>query len=151
MQGKRVSVWVQVFVLALLFLGGGAAGVGLSRSLAPESWAAQFVGLFSLSLPFAIGMQAWLGLALTTEIWRAVKPGGRPADDVACADSIPGGSFAFVPTSVLLAGVAGLLIGIFGSSLGVLVTTGLYLALGLSYGVACWLYAKNGYLPFPHE
>jgi hypothetical protein len=23
--------------------------------------------------------------------------------------------------------------------------------LGLSYGVACWLYAKNGYLPFPQE
>lgn len=143
-------MWVQVFVLALLFLGGGAAGVGLSRSLAPESWAAQFVGLFSLSLPFAIGMQAWLGLALTTEIWRAVKRGGRPAGGVARAD-IPSGSFAFVPTCVLLAGVAGLLIGILGSSLGVLLTTGLYLALGLSYGVACWLYAKNGYLPFPHE
>jgi hypothetical protein len=139
-----------VAVLAILFLGGGAAGVGLSRSLAPESWAAQFVGLFSLSLPFAIGMQAWLGFAITTELWRAVKRGGRPANDAPRA-AVPGGSFAFVPTCVLLVGVAGLLIGIFGSTLGVLATTGLYLALGLSYGVACWLYAKNGYLPFPHE
>jgi hypothetical protein len=139
-----------VFVLALLFLGGGAAGVGLSRSLAPESWAAQFVGLFSLSLPFAIGMQAWLGLALTTEMWRAVTRGGRHASDAARTE-VPAGSFAFVPACVLLVGAAGLLIGTFGSSLGVLLTTGLYLALGLSYGVACWLYAKNGYLPFPHE
>lgn len=150
MQDGRVSVWVQVFVLALLFLGGGAAGVGLARSLAPESWAAQFVGLFSLSLPFAIGMQAWLGLALTTELWRAVKRGGRPANDIARAE-VPSGSFAFVPTCVLLVGVAGLLIGVFGSSLGVLLTTGLYLTLGFFYGIACWLYAKNGYLPFPHE
>jgi hypothetical protein len=149
-QGERVSVRVQVFVLALLFLGGGAAGVGLARSLAPESWAAQFVGLFSLSLPFAVGMQAWLGLALATELWRAAKRGGRPRNAAAGAD-IPGGSFAFVPTCVLLVGAAGMLIGIFGSSLGLLATTGLYLALGLSYGVACWLYAKNGYLPFPHE
>ena len=56
-----------------------------------------------------------------------------------------------MPSCVLLAGVAGLLIGTFGSSLGVLVTTGLYLTLGFFYGVACWLYVKNGYLPFPHE
>ena len=134
--------------MAILFLGGGAAGVGLSRSLAPESWAAQFVGLFSLSVPVAIGMQAWLGFAITTELWRAVKRGGRPASDAARA-AVPGGSFAFVPTCVLLVGVAGLLIGIFGSSLGVLVTTGLYLTVGFFYGLACWLYAKNGYLPFP--
>jgi len=79
--------------MAILFLGGGAAGVGLSRWLAPESWAAQFVGLFSLSLPFAIGMQAWLGFALTTELWRAVRRGGRRDSNAARAE-VPAGSFA---------------------------------------------------------
>ena len=78
------------------------------------------------------------------EAWRS------PARDGARRDA-PAGAFAFVPTCVLLVGVAGLLIGVFGSSLGVLVTTGLYLTVGFVYGVACWLYAKNGYLPFPHE
>ena len=144
-----VSVWVQVSVLALLFLGGGAAGLGISRSLAPESWAAQFVGLFSLSFPFAIGMNAWLGLAITTELWRTIAGRRRPAGDARAA--IPPGSFAFVPTCVLLVGLAGVLIAILGSSLGALATIALYVILGLFYGVACWLYARNGYLPFPQE
>jgi len=95
-------------------------------------------------------MQAWLGLAIVTEAWRALTHRGRAAPNASDVP-IPRGSFAFVPTCVLLVGFAGLLIGIFGSSLGVLRTTGLYLTLGLLYGIACWLYARNGYLPFPHE
>ena len=151
MQRARVSVWAQVFVLALLFLGGGAAGVGLARALAPQSWAAQFVGLFSLSLPFAIGMNAWLGLALVTEAWRAIA-GRRPRPDASTIDApIPAGSFAFVPVCVVMVGLAGVLIAIAGSSLGALATIALYVTLGLLYGIACWLYARNGYLPFPHE
>ena len=114
-------MWVQVFVLALLFLGGGIAGLGIAHVVAPGSFAAEFFGTFAFPLSFGIGLQGWVGMALVTEAWRTIRRGG------------------------------GLLIGIFGSTLGVLVTTGLYLALGLSYGVACWLYAKNGYLPFPHE
>ena len=147
---KAQAAWVQATVVAILFLGGGAAGVGISQALAPGSWAAQFVGLFSFSLPFAIGMHAWLGLAIVTEVWRAIARRGHPASR-SSEVAIPSGSFAFVPTCALLVGFAGLLIGIFGSSLGVLRTTGLYLTLGLFYGVACWLYARNGYLPFPHE
>ena len=139
-----------MLVLALLFLGGGAAGVGIARWLAPESWAAQFVGLFSFSLPFAIGMQAWLGTALVTEAWRTVTRRARAADRSTHHD-VPSGSFAFVPTCVLLVGVAGALIGILGSSLGVLATIALYLTLGLFYGIACWFSARHGYLPFPHE
>jgi hypothetical protein len=113
MRGARVSVWVQVFVLALLFLGGGVAGLGVARSVAPGSFPAEFFGTFAFPLSFGIGMQAWLGMALV--------------------------------------GGAGLIIGIFGSSLGVLATIALYLTLGVSYGTACWLYARNGYLPFPQE
>src|SRR5215204_7754185 len=108
MTTARPGVWTQVFVLALLFLGGGTAGVGLSQSLAPGSWAAQFVGLFSLSLPFAIGMNLWLGFAITTELWRAVRRRGRPARGA--ASPIPPGSIAFVPTCVVLVGFAGILI-----------------------------------------
>jgi hypothetical protein len=144
-----VSVWTQVFVLALLFLGGGVAGAGISGTLAPDSSAAQFVGLFSLSLPFAVGMNLWLGFAITTEVWRAVRRRGRPARDA--APPVPPGSIAFVPTCLVLVGFAGLLIAILGSSLGVVVTVALYLALGLLYGTACWLSARNGYLPFPQE
>ena len=56
-----------------------------------------------------------------------------------------------MPTCVVLVGFAGILIAMLGSSLGVVLTVALYMALGLLYGVTCWLYAKNGYLPFPQE
>jgi hypothetical protein len=60
----------QVLVLVLLFLGGGSFGVWLAGRLAPESILAQFVGLFSFSLPFAIGLQSWLGAAIVVEVIR---------------------------------------------------------------------------------
>jgi hypothetical protein len=141
---------VQVTVVAILFLGGGFAGVGIARFVAPGSLAAEFIGLFSLSLPFAVGMQAWLGLALVTAAWRAIRRRERAAASAGEA-SIPPGSFAFVPTCIVLVGSAGVLIALVGSTVGALATIALYLTLGLLYGTACWLYAKNGYLPFPQE
>ena len=142
------GVWTQVFVLALLFLGGGVAGLGIARWVAPGSFAAEFFGMFAFPLSFGIGMQNWLGLALVIEGWRTIRRGGRRRPDSG-EPRIPPGSFAFVPISVLLVGGAGLLIALFGSSIGALATIALYLVLGLSYGIACWLYARNGYLPFP--
>ncbi|HZI82045.1 MAG TPA: hypothetical protein VFD69_21150 [Vicinamibacterales bacterium] len=146
----RPGVWTQVFVLALLFLGGGVGGLGIARSVAPGSFAAEFFGMFAFPLSFGIGMQVWLGMALVTEAWRTIRRGFRPAAKQGEV-RIPPGSFAFVPTSVLLVGSAGLPIALFGSSLGALATIALYLTLGLFYGTACWLYARNGYLPFPQE
>ena len=62
----------QILVLVLLFLGGGSFGVWLSGRLAPESILAQFVGLFSFSLPFAIGLQSWMGTAIAVEVFRLI-------------------------------------------------------------------------------
>jgi hypothetical protein len=150
MTASQPGIWTQVFVMALLFLGGGVAGLGVARSVAPGSFAAEFFGTFAFPLSFGIGMQGWLGMALVTEAWRTIGRGFRPAANPGDV-RIPPGSFAFVPTSVLLVGGAGLMIAIFGSSLGALATIALYLTLGLCYGIACWLYARNGYLPFPQE
>ena len=145
----RRPVWVQVLVLAVLFLGGGAAGVELSRRLAAQSFLAQFVGLFSFAVAFVAGLHAWLGLAIGVGLWRLAAR--RPVSGRAAESRIPGGSIAFVPVCVAMVGFAGLLIGIAGSSLGVIATVGLYLILGLTYGIACWLCATSGYLPFPQE
>ena len=140
----------QILVLALLFLGGGSFGVWLAIRLAPESILAQFVGLFSFSLPFAIGLQSWMGAAIVVEVFRLIRRRGRrlPRQE---RSATPPGSFVFVPTCAGLITCAGLLIGVFGSSLGVIATTGLYLVLGVGYGVACWLFARAGYLPIPQE
>ena len=122
----------------------------LSDRLAPGSILAQLVGLFSFSLPFAISLQLWLGAAIVLEVWRVMSRRDRPASRQA-RSAPPRGSFVFVPTCTALVACAGLLMGVFGSSLGVLATLGLYVALGLGYGVACWLFARAGYLPFPQE
>jgi hypothetical protein len=148
-RGYPFSVWVQVGALAILFLGGGAAGVGLSRYLVPGSFLAQFVGLFTFPVPFVIGLQSWLGLALGVAMWRTAAHG--PAKPGERLSEIPAGSIAFVPVSVMFVGGAGLLIGLLGSSLGILATLGLYVLLGFGYGMACWLAARSGYLPFPQE
>lgn len=133
----------------LLFFGGGAAGVGVSEYLAPDSILAQFVGLFTFPLPFVIGLKAWLGLAIGVALWRtAVRGPATPGDARA---ETPAGSIVFVPVSVALVGAAGLATGILGSSLGILATFGLYVLLGLGYGTACWIAARSGYLPFPTE
>jgi hypothetical protein len=146
---SRRSAWLQVGTLAVLFLGGGAAGVGLSWFLAPDSVVAQFVGLFTFPLPFVIGLQAWLGLAIGVAMWRtAVRGPATPAD---ARSETPAGSIVFVPVSVAFVGAVGLVIGMLGSSLGILATFGLYVLLGLSYGTLCWLAARSGYLPFPME
>jgi hypothetical protein len=140
----------QVLVLVLLFLGGGSFGVWLSGLLAPESILAQFVGLFSFSLPFALSLQWWMGAAIVIELARLIARRGRrlPPEE---RSATPPGSFVFVPMCTACITCAGLLIGVFGSSLGVIATTGLYLVLGAGYGVACWLFARAGYLPIPQE
>lgn len=140
----------QVLVLVLLFLGGGSFGVWLAGRLAPDSILAQFVGLFSFSLPFAIGLQSWLGAAIIVEVIRLIARRGRRLPPEA-RSATPPGSFVFVPTCAGLITCAGLLIGVLGSSLGVIATTALYLLLGIGYGVACWLFARAGYLPIPQE
>ncbi len=139
----------QVIVLVVLFLGGGAAGVGIAKYLVPGSFVAQFVGLFTFPVPFVIGLQSWLGLAMGVAIWRTAvhgpaKPGERRTE-------IPAGAIAFVPVSVAVVGTFGLVIGMLGSSLGILATLGLYVLLGVGYGILCWLAARSGYLPFPTE
>jgi hypothetical protein len=147
---QKVSVWRQVFVLITLFLGGGSFGVWLSGRLAPDSILAQFVGLFSFSFPFAIGLHLWVGTAIVVELFRLIARRGRRLAPEERSATMPG-SFVFVPTCAVIVTSAGLLIGVFGSSLGVLATTGVYLLLGLAYGVACWLFARAGYLPIPQE
>ena len=141
---------MQAFVLALLFIGGGVAGLGIARVVAPGSFAAEFFGMFAFPLSFGIGLQTWLGAALITETWRTIRRGGRRADDSGDV-RIPPGSIVFVPVSLGIVGAAGLPIALFGSSIGPLATIALYPMLGLFYGVTCWLYAKNGYLPIPQE
>ena len=53
-----------------LFLGGAAIGGALAGVYAPDSWIASVAGFFALPLAFAVGLQAWYGLALLSLIPR---------------------------------------------------------------------------------
>jgi hypothetical protein len=142
---------LQVAALAVLFLGGGVVGDRLATWLAPDSFVARFFGLFVLPMAFASGLQSWVGFAIALALWRTVTRGPMTPEQRNVELAIPPGSIVFVPIAVGFAGVAGLLIGLLGSTFGILVTVSLYVLLGLGYGTACWLCARSGYLPFPQE
>ena len=144
------SVALQVVALAVLFLGGGVAGDWLATRLAPDSFVARFFGLFALPLAFASGLQSWVGFAIAIALWRTITRGPATPEERR-AQRVPSGSIVFVPIAVGFGGAAGLMIGLLGSAVGLLLTLGVYLLLGLGYGTACWLCARAGYLPFPTE
>ena len=141
------SPWLQALAIAVLFLGGGVGGSLVATALVPDSDVAALAGLFTFPVAFAVGMPCWLGLALITALWGRVRQGPRKPRP----HEIPGGSIAFIPVSIAVASLAGLVIGLAGSRIGFLATAASYPVLGAAYGIACWRLARSGYLPFPAE
>ena len=88
-----------------LFLGSGAVGVAMAGALAPGSRLAEAVSLFALPFAFAVGLQAWYGLALLSLVPRLVRwlVGG-------CVPALPG-AFVFVPLSSCAGALAGIVSG----------------------------------------
>lgn len=138
---------VTVAVMVLLVLIGGWSGIFMSERFAPGSVLAAPVSLLMLPLAFLLGMQLWRGFAIFMVLGRSRSerlvggggheqhgPGGMPAE-----------ATAFVPVSLLFAGVAGLLVGTLGAA-GLLWTVFCYLGLGLLYGTLCWRCASWGLL-----
>jgi hypothetical protein len=121
-----------------LFLGGGAAGVGLAELLAPGSWLAQAVGLFALPIAFAAGLQAWQGLALLGLIPRLL--GWR---------TVPGrlrGSLVFLPLSSGAGAVAGMIVGLASPIYPWWLVLLSYWLAGTAHGLLGWQLARRGIL-----
>ena len=137
--------------LGLLF-GSMVGGTFLSDYFAPGSHVARLLGLLSLAVPLLVGMVLWLGITILVSVWRILRRGLRTsssAPTLTC--EIPPGSSIFLPTSVLIVGTTGLLVGALGSTRPFLVTFAVYALVGLAYGLTCWGLARHGYLPFPHD
>ncbi len=140
----------------LLFLGllfasivGGAL---LSDYFAPGSHLARLLGLLSLVVPLLVGMLLWLGVTILVAVWRILRRGLRTSSSASPRPcEIPPGSSIFLPTSVLIVGMTGLLVGALGSTRPFLVTFAAYVLVGLAHGLTCWALARHGYLPFPHD
>ena len=132
-----------------LFLGAGALGGFLSRSLAPGSWPAEVVGFFALPVAFAIGMQMWFGLALLSVIPRLLgrRRGRRPASPVA---GLPGG-FVFLPLSSLAGTLAGVATGLLSRIHSFWWVALLWWGVGTLHGLLAWRLARTGYLMPPES
>jgi hypothetical protein len=145
------SPWLAVPIVFGLFFGGGYLGEQVSRVVAPGSGLAEFVSFLAFPMAFVLGFVAWAGASIPGAVRRLVSGSAAPDKKTGANAVIPPGSWAFIPAALVIALVAGAVVGTRSPSPGFGWVLCLYGALGLSYGVACWLLARTGCLPFPRE
>ena len=155
------GVFKPLLVLALLLFGGGGLGMLLADALAPGSTFATAVGMFMLPLCLGAGLGAWYSVA-STAVWsRLVKAlfrvGGGQDLQSAMTESFADmqgkampGTWVFIPVSVAISAVAGLLIAIAATS-GALTALAAVAGTGIVYGLLLRWLARNGHLPLPDE
>ena len=146
-------MFVTIGVLILSFFVGPLLGLGLSQALAPGSQLAWMASTVAFAVAFLSGLLAWLGLGVSAVIFSGLGNFMRERIDASVksgpADAlVPPGYGAFVVLSVVSAGFAGVVVGI-ASDTSLLAVVGLYGFVGVGYGLALWLLAHHGYLPFP--
>jgi hypothetical protein len=146
----RRPIWAIVLTFALLFLGGGLGGLALNELLAPGSFVAAFIGLFTFPLVFAFGMQIWFGWALFRMLPLLIRhlrglPVERPS-----WPAIPG-SFIFFLLGASMGLAAGVLTALLPGTPQRLLTVAVWSGVGVAYGFACWRLAYAGYLMPPEE
>lgn len=144
------SPWLTVPITLGLFFGGGYLGEQVARVLAPGSGLAEFVSFLAFPTAFAVGFVVWAGASIPSAIRRLLMrsaPSGEKMDTTAV---VPPGSFAFIPVALVCGLAAGAVVATI-SPVGFGWVLCLYAGLGLGYGVACWLFARTGNLPFPRE
>jgi hypothetical protein len=144
-----------VSALVGLFLGGAAAGSGLARALAPDSWIAETVSFFALPVAFAVGLQAWYGLALVSLIPRVLRllssSHPLPARVRKARPAQLPGSFLFLPLSSGAGTVAGVVVGLLSSTYPVWFIVLVYWLVGTVHGLLAWRLARGGILVPPES
>ena len=145
----------RIAALLGLFLGGGAAGIALAKTLVPGSWLAEAVSFFALPVAFAAGLQAWYGLALLSLVprlvgWLRGRGTGRPPRPLGGTPQLPG-SFVFLPLSSGIGGVVGLVVGLMSSTHPAWQVALWYWLVGTLHGVLAWRLARSGALLLPES
>jgi hypothetical protein len=145
------SAWLQLTAVFGGFLVGPYGALRLSATLAPGSELVQTVAVFAFVLIFVGGTLIWTGLGIAAVLVRTV-PGllrGRlpawPAGESQRA--VPPGYGAYI----VLGAAFGLLVGAvsgLATDLTVTATITIWTLMGTGYGLALWLAARHGYLPF---
>ena len=144
-----------IAALVGLFLGGAAVGGAMAGVFAPESWIASVAGFFALPVAFAIGLQAWYGLALLSVIPLLLgrargSRGPRDPSVQTSRMSIPG-SFVFLPLSSVAGAIAGIVVGLASSTHPLWLVALLYWTVGTGHGALAWRLARGGFLMPPES
>lgn len=135
-------------VLLSLTMGGGLAGVALSRWLVPHSAAAALVGFFMLPGALGLGLGLWWVLADVgglVMLLRSIARSRSLRKSLMEQDKVGwrGGRFVLILTSEGVCLVSGIIIALLsGQHMPAII--GGYAALGLGYGVVVFLLAGKG-------
>jgi hypothetical protein len=144
-----------IAAFAGLFLGGAAIGGALAGVYAPDSWIASVAGFFALPLAFAVGLQAWYGLALLSLIPRLLGRLRGSKTPPAPPERVPGagipGSFVFLPLSAGAGATAGLVVGLASSTQPAWLVALVYCLVGTGHGALAWRLARGGFLIPPES
>jgi len=145
------SAWLQLAVVFGGFLLGPYAALRLGILLAPGSDLVQTVAVFGFALVFVGGTLMWAGLGLAVVVLRALMSllgGRRPSWPAGKTErAVPPGYGAYV----VLGAVFGLLVGFvagLATERTLLAGVVVWSLAGTGYGLALWLAAHHGYLPF---
>jgi hypothetical protein len=141
-----------VSALLGLFLGGAAAGLGLARALAPGSWLAELVSFFALPVAFAVGLQAWYGLALLSLIPRLLRR--MSVSNLPPTPDQPrplSGTFVFLPLSSAAGALAGAVAGLSSATSPSWLVFLVYWLTGTVHGLLAWRLARGGVLLPPES
>lgn len=138
-----------------LFLGGAAIGGALADVYAPGSWIAAVAGFFALPLAFAVGLQAWYGLALLSLIPRLLGRVRGVQAQRAPSGQTPGagipGSFVFLPLGSVAGAAAGIVVGLASSTHPAWLVALVYWLVGTGHGALAWRLARGGVLIPPES
>ena len=148
----RRSPLLLLVILATVFFGAAALGAGLAALFAPDSQAATFVSFLLLPMALIAGFQAWLGLAiiiLVPGFLIRLLTGNRPPASVRNGEFVPPGSVVFLPIASGLGFAGGAFVGLVSDAHAAWLVILVYWLAGTGYGLALWILARTGYLPFP--
>ena len=140
-----------IIALCVLFLGSGGLGGWYANVFAPGSWLASAVGFFALPVAFALGLQAWYGLALIGALARLIIGSRRSTlPSIRRQQGLPG-AIVFLPISTSFGATAGLVVDLLSSSHSTAVVFLLYWLTGMLHGVAAWRLTRAGILVPPES
>lgn len=154
--------FAKLFVLILLFLGGGWAGGALGQTLAPSAPLVWIPSFLMLPLSFVASVMLWQGFVLLVLLFRLPKllkerhakpPAPSSAEATVTEErglqELRRRAWIMIPPPVLICSLAGVLVA-FGAASFIMVVAA-YFAVGVAYGLLLWGLAQKDLLFFGWE